>query len=108
MGKIHEFISKHIHVLKWIPWVNRYLLLYYLIRETIIVRKTPKFSWVVKAIGLVVIVVIAAAAACSYVLPLIFTKQTAGQLLDFLMPLVITFVVTPTFISLCVKTDERE
>ena len=105
MKKVHEFISKHIHILKWIPWVNWYLLLYYMIRETFLIRKSPKFRWVAKAIGIVVCVVIVVGAACYHVLPLIFTKQTAGQLLDYLMPVVITFVVVPTFIDLCVKTD---
>ena len=108
MGKIHEFISKHIRILKWIPWVNWYLQLYYMIRVTFITRKMPKFSWVAKAIGLVVGVVIVVSAACYYVLPLIFTKQTAGQLLDYLMPIVVTFVIVPTFIGLEVKTDTRE
>ena len=108
MAKVHRFIAKYIHILKWVPLVNGYLLLYYMIRVTFITRKTPKFSWVAKAIGIVVGVMIVVGAACYHVLPLIFTKQTAGELLDYLMPVVVTFVFVPTFIGLEAKTDTRE
>ena len=65
MDKVHAFISRYIHILKWIPVINVYLL------------------------------------------AVVLSKETAAQALDYAMPLVGYFVFVPTFISLCVKTDER-
>ena len=106
MGKIHEFISKHIHILKWIPWVNWYLLLYYLIRIVFIKKRMPRFTWVLKAIGIVFGTAICAAVA-AYLLSLVLSKGTAAQVLDYIMPLVGYFVFVPAFISICVKADEQ-
>ena len=106
MKKVHEFISKHIHILKWIPWVNWYLLLYYMIRLVFIKREMPKFSWAIKAIGITVGSAVLVAVV-AYLLSLVLTKSTSAQILDVLMPLMRDFVFVPTFISMCVKTDTQ-
>lgn len=104
MAKIHEFITNHVRILKWIPWVNWYLLLYYMVRLVFIKREMPKFSWAIKAIGITlgsaVLVAIVA-----YLLSLVLTKTTSAQIIDILMPLMRDFVFVPTFIGMCVKTD---
>ncbi len=107
MAKIHEFIAKHVHILKWIPWVNSLVLTYYLIRETIITRKSPRFLWVIKVMGISFGASLIAGFASQCVLPRVFTAMTGDQLLDILMPLVVFFVVTPALIDMCVKTDTQ-
>ena len=105
MVKIHEFISKHVRFLKWLPWVNSLVLTYYLIRETIITRKSPRFLWVIKVMGISAGAALAAAFVSQYVLPRVFTTMTGDQLLDRVMPVVVTFVVIPAFIGMLVKAD---
>ena len=107
MKRIHEFISKYIHILKWIPWVNWYLLTYYMVRLVFFKRGMPKFIWAIKAIGItvgsaVLLVVVA------YLLSLVLPNATSGQILDVLMGLMRDFVFVPTFIGMCVKTDRQE
>ena len=104
MGKIHEFISKHIHILKWIPWVNWYLLMYYMIRLVFFKREMPRFSWAIKAIGITVGSA-ALVAVVAYLLSLVLTETPSGQILDILMRLMRDFVFVPAFIGMCVKTD---
>lgn len=107
MKKVHAFISQNIHILKWIPWVNWYLLLYYMFRMVFIKREMPKLIWAIKAIGITVgsavLVVIVA-----YLLSLVLTKTTSAQIIDILMPLMRDFVFVPNFIGMCVKTDEQQ
>lgn len=105
MAKIHEFITNHVRILKWIPWVSSLVLTYYLIRETIITRKSLRFLWVIKAMGISFGAALVAAFVSQYVLPRVFTAMTGDQLLDIVMPLVVTFVVIPAFIDMLVKTD---
>ena len=107
MGKVHAFIAKYTPILKWIPVVNGYLLLYYLFRMVFIKRQMPKFTWVLKAVGLVLLTAILAVIA-AYVLAMVLSKETAAQALDYAMPLVGYFVFVPTFIGLCVKADAQE
>lgn len=107
MKKVHEFISKHIRILKWIPWVNWYLLLYYMIRLVFIKREMPKFSWAIKAIGITVGSAVLVAVV-AYLLSLVLTETPSGQILDILMRLMRDFVFVPTFIGMCVKTDEQQ
>ena len=107
MAKVHTFIAKYIHILKWIPWVNWYLLLYYMIRVVFIKREMPKFSWAFKAIGITVGSAVLVAVV-AYLLSLVLTKTTSGQIIDILMPLMRDFVFVPTFIGMCVKTDEQQ
>ncbi|MBQ8555391.1 MAG: hypothetical protein IJ438_05885 [Clostridia bacterium] len=106
MAKIHAFIARHIRLLKWIPWINHHLLLYYLIRTTFITRRSVTFREAVTAMGISAGAAILTAVISHY-LPVLITTLSSNALRNMLMPLVITFIVVPAFISMLVKTDEH-
>ena len=91
-------------LLRWIPLVNVALLANWMFRMVFIRREMEPFGVVAGAMGISVAAVIAGAALSQFVLsPLLGMAQ--DQLLDYVMPAIITFVVIPAFITAFAKPE---
>lgn len=102
--QIHDFVKKYTRILKWIPRLNILVFLYWMFRMVFIRREMEPFGVVAGAMGISVVAVIAGAALSQFVLsPLLGMAQ--DQLLDYVMPVIITFVVIPAFITAFAKHE---
>ena len=103
-GQIHDFVKKYTRILKWIPRLNVLLLMYWMFRMVFIRREMAPFGVVARAMGISVVAAIAGAVLSQYVLsPLL--GMTQDQLLDHVMPAIITVVVIPAFITAFAKPE---
>ena len=102
--QIHDFVMKYTRIMKWIPRLNVLLFLYWMFRMVFIRREMEPFGVVAGAMGVSVVAVIAGAVLSQVVLsPLL--GMTQDQLLDYVMPAIITFVVIPAFITAFAKPE---
>ncbi len=102
--QIHEFVKKYTRILKWIPRLNVLLLMYWMFRMVFIRREMVPFGGAIKAMGISVAAALAGAALSLYVLsPLL--GMTQDQMLGYVMPAIITFVVIPAFITVFAKPE---
>ncbi len=104
MEQIHSFVKKYTRIMKWIPELNMILLTYWLFR-TVFLRRDVPFGAVIKAMVISVITALAGAALAHYVLLPLFNGMSQQQLLNYVMPVIGTFVMIPQFITALAKTE---
>lgn len=102
--QIHDFVKKYTRILKWIPRLNVLLFLYWMFRMVFIRREMEPFGVVAGAMGISVVAVIVGAVLSQVVLSPLF-GMTQDQMLDYVMPAIITFVVIPAFITAVAKPE---
>lgn len=102
--QIHDFVKKYTRILKWIPRLNVLLLMYWMFRMVFIRREMEPFGIVARAMGISAVAAIAGAVLSQVVLSPLF-GMTQDQMLDYIMPAIITFVVIPAFITAFAKPE---
>lgn len=104
MAEIHAFVAKYTRIIKWIPRLNILLLMYWMFRMVFIRREMAPIVVAARAMGISVVAAIAGAVLSQYVLSPLF-GMSQDQMLDYVMPAIITFVVIPAFITAFARTE---
>ena len=104
---MHDFVARYTRILKWIPIVNFYTLIYWGMRSAFVTHKRPAFGMVVKAIGMMFATLFLASGVIWLLLQL-KSSMTQEEAEGIIFPLWASFCFIPIFISLEVKAEERE
>jgi len=103
---MHDFMVRYTHILKWIPIVNFYTLVYWGMRSAFVTHTKPTFGMVMKTLGMIFATLFLASGVI-WVLLQLKSSMTQEEAKGIIFPLWASFCFFPILITNETKTDEQ-